>query len=213
MNNALLLLPAGRNAVSLLALPAMEPSGDKAGNATVLLEAVGRGDTRAGETLLTLVYDELRRLAAYKMAREAPGQTLQPTALVHEAWLKLVGVGEQKFKNRAHFFAVAAEAMRRILIDRARRRQTKRHGGQYERVELEETGLAAPAEDDQLLAVNDALEKFSLENPLQAQVVKLRYFGGMTNEEIAHAMGLSVTTVKTYWSFARAWLFDAIRNS
>ena len=103
--------------------------------------------------------------------------------------------------------------MRRILIDRARRRKTHRHGGQYERVELEETGLAAPMEDDQLLAVNDALEKFSLENPIQAQVVKLRYFGGMTNEEIAQALGLSVSTVKTYWTFARAWLFDAIRNS
>jgi RNA polymerase sigma factor (TIGR02999 family) len=182
-------------------------------NPTVLLRGAEQGDSRASDLLLNLVYDELRRLAAYKLGLEAPGQTLQPTALVHEVWLKLVGVGEQQFKNRAHFFAVAAEAMRRILIDRARRRKTHRHGGQYERVELEETGLAAPAEDDQLLAVNDALEKFSLENPIQAQVVKLRYFGGMTNEEIAQALGLSVSTVKTYWSFARAWLFDAIRNS
>jgi len=182
-------------------------------DATVLLAAAEQGDSRASDQLLNLVYDELRRLAAYKLGLEAPGQTLQPTALVHEVWLKLVGVGEQQFKNRAHFFAVAAEAMRRILIDRARRRKTHRHGGQYERVELEETGLAAPAEDDQLLAVNDALEEFSLENPVQAQVVKLRYFGGMTNEEIAQALGLSVSTVKTYWTFARAWLFDAIRNS
>ena len=182
-------------------------------DATVLLAAAEQADSRASDQLLNLVYDELRRLAAYKLGLEAPGQTLQPTALVHEVWLKLVGVGEQQFKNRAHFFAVAAEAMRRILIDRARRRKTHRHGGQYERVELEETGLAAPMEDDQLLAVNDALEKFSLENPLQAQVVKLRYFGGMTNEEIAQALGLSVSTVKTYWTFARAWLFDAIRNS
>ena len=181
--------------------------------ATVLLAAAEQGDSRASDQLLNLVYDELRRLAAYKLGQEAPGQTLQPTALVHEVWLKLVGVGEQQFKNRAHFFAVAAEAMRRILIDRARRRKTHRHGGQYERVELEETGLAAPMEDDQLLAVSDALEKFSLENPIQAQVVKLRYFGGMTNEEIAQALGLSVSTVKTYWTFARAWLFDAIRNS
>ena len=181
--------------------------------ATVLLEAAEQGDSRASDQLLNLVYDELRRLAADKLGQEAPGLTLQPTALVHEVWLKLVGVGEQRFKNRAHFVAVAAEAMRRILIDRARRRKTHRHGGQYERVELEETGLAAPMEDDQLLAVSDALEKFSLENPIQAQVVKLRYFGGMTNEEIAQALGLSVSTVKTYWSFARAWLFDAIRNS
>lgn len=181
-------------------------------DATVLLAAAEQGDARAADQLLNLVYDELRRLAAYKMAQEAPGQTLQPTALVHEVWLKLVGVGEQKFKNRAHFFAVAAEAMRRILIDRARRRQTQRHGGHYEQVELEETGLAAPAADDQLLAVNDALEKFAQENPTQAQVVKLRYFGGMTIEETAQAMGLSVSTVKSYWVFARAWLFDAIRN-
>jgi len=181
-------------------------------DATVLLAAVEQGDPRAADRLLDLVYDELRRLAAYKMAQEAPGQTLQPTALVHEAWLKLIGAGERKFENRAHFFAVAAEAMRRILIDRARRRQTQRHGGQYERVELQETGLAAPAEDDQLLAVDEALEKLAREHPAQAQVVKLRYFGGMTNEEVAQALNLSVSSVKNYWTFARAWLFDAIRN-
>jgi len=181
-------------------------------DATVLLAAVEQGDPRAADQLLDLVYEELRRLAAYKMVQEAPGQTLQPTALVHEAWLKLIGTGERKFENRAHFFAAAAEAMRRILIDRARRRQTQRHGGQFERVELQETGLAAPAEDDQLLAVDEALEKLSREHPVQAQVVKLRYFGGMTNEEVAHALNLSVSTVKNYWTFARAWLFDAIRN-
>ncbi|HEX4265666.1 MAG TPA: sigma-70 family RNA polymerase sigma factor [Verrucomicrobiae bacterium] len=191
----------------------MDSLGENINDATSLLQPVERGDSHAAESLLAIVYDELRRLAAYKMAHEAPGQTLQPTALVHEAWLKLVGIGQQQFKNRAHFFAVAAEAMRRILIDRARRRQTQRHGGRFERVELEETELEAPAEDDQLFAVNDALEKFSRENPIQAQVVKLRYFGGMTNEEIAQALGLSVSTVKTYWVFARAWLFDAIRNS
>jgi RNA polymerase sigma factor (TIGR02999 family) len=181
-------------------------------DATVLLAAVEQGDARAADQLLDLVYEELRRLATYKMAQEAPGQTLQPTALVHEAWLKLIGAGDRKFENRAHFFAVAAEAMRRILIDRARRRQTRRHGGQHERVELQETRLAAPAEDDQLLAVDEALEKLSHEHPVQAQVVKLRYFGGMTNEEIAQALDLSVSTVKNYWTFARAWLFDAIRN-
>ena len=181
-------------------------------DATVLLAAVELGDSKAAEQLLDLVYEELRRLASYKMALEAPGQTLQPTALVHEAWLKLIGGGQRKFENRAHFFAVAAEAMRRILIDRARRRKTQRHGGQYERVELQETGLAAPAEDDQLLEVDEALEKLSREHPSQAQVVKLRYFGGMTNEEIAEALDLSVSTVKNYWAFARAWLFDSIRN-
>jgi RNA polymerase sigma factor (TIGR02999 family) len=163
--------------------------------------------------LLTIVYGELRRLAAYKMTHEAPGQTLQPTALVHEVWLKLVGAGEQKFKNRNHFIAVAAEAMRRILIDRARQRKTQRHGGQYERVELEETGLAAPADDDQLLALNEALEELELQYPVQAQVVKLRYFSGMTNQEAAQALNLSVSTVKVYWAFARAWLFNALRNS
>src|SRR5262249_52810184 len=177
--------------MSLPLAATLQSSDANMSDATVLLAAAEQGDARASDQLLDLVYDELRRLAAYKLGREAPGQTLQPTALVHEAWLKLVGGGEQQFKNRAHFFAVAAEAMRRILIDRARRRQTQRHGGQYERVELEETGLAAPAEDDQLLAVNDALEEFSLENPIQAQVVKLRYFGGMTNEEIAQSLGLS----------------------
>jgi RNA polymerase sigma factor (TIGR02999 family) len=176
------------------------------------LYAVKHGDPKAADQLLDLVYEELRRVAAYKMAQEAPDQTLQPTALVHEAWLKLVGPGERKFENRAHFFAVASEAMRRILVDRARRRRTQLYGGQYRRVELEGTGLAAPAENDQLLAVEDALERLSQEHPVQAQVVKLRYFGGMTDEEIAQALGLFVSTVKNYWTFARAWLFDAIRN-
>lgn len=182
-------------------------------DATVLLATMEQGGPKAAAQLLDLVYEELRRLAAYKMAHEAPGQTLQPTALVHEAWLKLVGASDRKFENRAHFFAVAAEAMRRILIDRARRRQTLRHGGQYERVELEENGLAAPAEDDQLLAVDEALERLSREHPVQAQVVKFRYFGGMTNEEIAQALDLSVSTVKNYWTFARAWLFNEIKGA
>ena len=181
-------------------------------DATVLLAAVEQGDSKAADQLLDLVYQELRRLAAYKMAQECPGQTLQPTALVHEAWLKLIGTGDRKFENRAHFFAVAAEAMRRILIDRARRRRTQRHGGQYERVDLQEAEQAVPAEDDQLLAVDEGLEKLSREHPVQAQVVKLRYFGGMTNEEVAQALDLSVSTVKNYWTFARAWLFDVIRN-
>ena len=126
-------------------------------DATRILSAIENGEPQAADQLLDLVYGELRRLAAYKMAQEAPGQTLQPTALVHEAWLKLVGAGERQFENRTHFFGVAAEAMRRILIDRARRRQTRRHGGQYERVALDDSGLAAPAEDDQMLAVDEAL--------------------------------------------------------
>jgi len=197
-----------------LPLPAaVRPSHVDMSNAPVLLAAAGQDDSRAADQLLDVVYGELRSLAAYKLGREVPGQTLQPTALVHEAWLKLVGGGEQKFKNHRHFLAVAAEAMRRILIDRARRRKTQRHGGQCERVELWDTRLAAPAEDEQLLAVNDALERLAGQHPAQAQVVKLRYFGGMTNEEVAQALNISISTVKTYWTFARAWLFDAIRNS
>lgn len=188
------------------------PSCADVSEATQLIEAVQQGDAKAADKLLELAYEELRRLAAHKMAHEIPGQTLQPTALVHEAWLRLVGGGNTKFENRAHFFAAAAEAMRRILIDRARRRQTQRHGGKQERVEFDEGGLVAPAADDQLLAVDEALEKLALTYPAQAQVVKLRYFGGMTNEETAQLLGLSVSTVKNYWAFARAWLFDAIRS-
>ena len=192
--------------------PAMEPCAGKMSEATVMLAAIERGESQAAESLLNLVYDELRRLAAYKLSQEAPGQTLQPTALVHEAWLKLVGATERKFENRTHFFAAAAEAMRRILVDRARRRQTQRHGGSYQRVELEESNLIAPDEDDQLLAVNDALEKLAREYPAQAQVVKLRYFAGLTNEEAAELLGLSVSTIKNYWAFARAWLFHEIKG-
>jgi RNA polymerase sigma factor (TIGR02999 family) len=181
-------------------------------DATVMLQAIEAGDAKAADQLLAAVYDELRRLAAHKMSQEAPGQTLQPTALVHEAWLRLVSADGRKFENRTHFFAAAAEAMRRILIDRARRRQTHRHGGQHERVELDESGLVAPAADEQLLAVDDALEKFARQHPVPAQVVKLRYFAGMTNEETAQLLGLSVSTIKNYWAFARAWLFDEIRK-
>ncbi len=179
-------------------------------DATVMLAAIEQGDPKAAEQLLTLVYDELRRLAAFKMAQEAPGHTLQPTALVHEAWLRLVTADGRKFENRTHFFSAAAEAMRRILIDRARRKQTQRHGGRYERVELDGVELAAPAADDQLLAVHEALDKLALEHPLQAEVVKLRYFAGMTNEEVSQVLGISVSTAKNYWTFARAWLFHEI---
>jgi RNA polymerase sigma factor (TIGR02999 family) len=181
-------------------------------NATLMLQAIDAGDAKAADQLLALVYDELRQLAARKLAKEAPGQTLQPTALVHEAWLKLVGAENRKFENRTHFFAAAAEAMRRILIDRARRRLTQRHGGGYERVELDENRLAAPDADEQLLAIDEALEKLAKEYPQQAQVVKLRYFAGMTNEETAQLLGMSVSTIKNYWAFSRAWLFDEIRK-
>jgi RNA polymerase sigma factor (TIGR02999 family) len=181
-------------------------------DATAILIAVERGEPNAADQLLALVYDELRRLATSKMAREAPGQTLQPTELVHEVWLRLVGREKQKFENRAHFFSAAAEAMRRILIDRARRKLTQRHGGGYERVGLDTRGIAAPEPDDQLLAVHDALDNLAKDYPAQAEVVKLRYFAGLTNEEIAEILGVSVSTVKNYWAFSRAWLFQEIKG-
>jgi RNA polymerase sigma factor (TIGR02999 family) len=179
-------------------------------DATVMLDAIKAGDAKAAESLLVLVYDELRRLAASKMARETPGQTLQPTALVHEAWLRLVGTNSPSFNDREHFFRACAEAMRRILIDRARKRHTKRHGGDHQRVDFEEINLAAPGADDQLLMVNEALEKLAADHPLQAELVKLRYFAGLTNEEVSEVMGISVSTAKNYWAFARSWLLNEI---
>src|SRR3954469_18675550 len=174
-------------------------------DATVMLTAIETGDSKAAEQLLVLVYEELRRLAASKLAHEAPGQTLQATALVHEAWLRLVGEQNRSFKDRQHFFRASAEAMRRILIDRARRKHTQRHGGGYQRIDFEGLDLAAPASDDQLLAVNEALEKLALEHPVQADLVKLRYFAGLTNEEVSEVMGFSLSTAKNYWTFSRAW--------
>lgn len=183
-------------------------------DATQLLSAVERGEPMAAEQLLELVYGELRRLASWKMARGGPGQTtLQPTALVHEAWLRLVGSKNPSFENRSHFFSAAAEAMRHILIDRARRKLAQRHGGGMERVELDDQNLAAPAADEQLLAVHEVLDNLAKSHPIQAEVVKLRYFVGMTNEETAEALGISVATVKNYWTFARAWIFNEIKNS
>jgi len=181
-------------------------------DATVILRAIEQGEPAAAEKLLDLVYEELRRLAASKMAHEARGQTLQPTALVHEAWLRLVASKNPKFENRAHFFGAAAEAMRRILIDRARRKLTRRHGGGSEWTDLDGKELAAPASDEQLLAVNEVLDIFAKQHPLQAEVVKLRYFVGMTNEETAKALDISVATVKNYWTFARAWISLEIKN-
>jgi len=181
--------------------------------ATLLLTAVEQGDPRAAERLLELLYEELRRLAASKMAREIPGQTLQATALVHEAWLRLVGSQNPRFENRAHFFSAAAEAMRRILIDRARQKLRIRHGGSLERVDLDGQDLAAPAEDEQLVAIHEALDNLARCHPVQAEVVKLRYFVGMTNEETAEILGVSVATVKNYWTFARTWIFKEINHS
>lgn len=185
---------------------------DDMSDATVMLAAIKAGDSKAAEELLVLVYDELRRLAASKLVCETPGQTLQPTALVHEAWMRLVGGRTPSFKDREHFFRACAEAMRHILIDRARRKHTSRHGGGYQRVAFEGFDLAAPVVDDQLLAVNGALDKFALEHPVQAELVKLRYFAGLTNEEVSEVMGVSVSTAKNYWTFSRAWLLNAIES-
>ncbi len=181
---------------------------------TLILQQVESGDPRAQDRLLELVYGELRQLAASKLSREFAAHTLQPTALVHEAWLRLGGSEQPAWNNRAHFFGAAAEAMRRILIDRARKRHAARHGGGLQRVDLDATGmeLAAAGGDDELLAVNDALERLALEHPRQAQLVKLRYFVGLTIEQAAEAMGVSTPTAKRDWAFARAWLYDAIKQ-
>jgi RNA polymerase sigma factor (TIGR02999 family) len=177
---------------------------------TRILESIEHGDPTAADELLPLVYGELRKLATSKMANEAPNQTLQPTALVHEAWLRLVGDENPQFANRAHFFGAAAEAMRRILIEKARRKQVLRHGGNQQRVDIEGIEVAGPGDEDELFAVNDALDKLVAIHPVQAEVVKLRCFVGMTNAEAAQALGLTERTVKYYWSHARAWLFREI---
>ena len=181
-------------------------------DATVLLNAVDQGDAKAAHELFTTLYDELRHLAAAKMAQEAPGQTLQPTALVHEAWLRLVGAKNSSFRNSAHFFSTAAEVMRHILIDRARRKRTERHGGRLERVELDGFELTAPGPDDEMLAVHEALDTLRLQYPVQAEFVKLRYFAGLSNEEVSQVLGISLSTINNYWNFSRAWLFKEIRN-
>jgi RNA polymerase sigma factor (TIGR02999 family) len=178
---------------------------------TRILESIEHGDPKAADQLLPLVYGELRKLAAAKMAREAPNQTLQPTALVHEAWLRLVGDSNPNFSGRAHFFGAAAEAMRRILIEKARHKRAQRHGGEWHRVDLENIEIAGPGGDhDQLLAVNDALDKLAAIHAVQAEVVKLRCFVGMTNVEAAKALGLPERTAKYYWTHARAWLIHEI---
>ncbi len=182
-------------------------------DATQLLVDVGQGDAKAAEKLLELVYEELRRLATSRISQEPPGQTFQPTELVHEAWLRLVGAENPSFENRAHFFSAAAEAMRRILIDRARRKLTMRHGGGFKRVDFDGQDLAAPESDQLLLAVNEVLDKLAGEHPLQAEVVKLRYFVGMTNEEAARILNISLSTAKRYWLFARAWILRELESS
>ena len=178
---------------------------------TRILEAVQRGDAHAGEQLLPLVYAELRSLAASKMARERPGQTLQPTALVHEAWLRLGD--EARFENRAHFFSAAAEAMRRILIDGARRKLAARHGAGQERVDVADVEIAAPSPDNEMLAIHEALELLAREDAQTAELVKLRYFAGFSLAEAAEVLGLATRTAERQWAYARAWLYDAIKRA
>jgi RNA polymerase sigma factor (TIGR02999 family) len=172
---------------------------------TAILNAIERGDPQAASQLLPLVYDELRQLAAQKLAHERPGQTLDATALVHEAYLRLVGdQSERQFTDRQHFFRVAATAMRRILIDRARRKRSSKHGGGRQRQELD--GLAAPPPDEELLALDTALEKLAAADPVKAQLVELRFFAGLTGAQAADVLGVSPATADRWWSYARAWL-------
>jgi len=180
---------------------------------TQLLSDVNHGSAQAAEKLLPLVYDELRRLAAQKMANERAGHTLQPTALVHEAWLRLGGDEIPAFQNRSHFFGAAAEAMRRILIEGARRRLAAKRGSGAVVLDADMVEIASPAvDDDQLLALNDALEKLTILEPRKAELVKLRYFVGMSFEETAAALGIAVPTAKQWWAYARAWLTIELRG-
>jgi RNA polymerase sigma factor (TIGR02999 family) len=181
---------------------------------TQILDAIRRGDAQAANELLPLVYEELRKLAAARMANERAGHTLQPTALVHEAWLRLAGNdANAQFANRAHFFAAAAEAMRRILIERARRKGAEKRGGDWQRIDLDKVEIATDADDDTLLLVNEALEKLTKEDATAAEIAKLRFFGGLTLEEAGQVLGVTDRTAKRYWAFARAWLFDEMRQT
>ena len=183
---------------------------------TRILNAAQVGDAKAQDDLLPLVYNELRQLAARKMTQESGTQTLQPTALVHEAWLRLGGDEQPTWENRTHFFCAAAEAMRRILIDRARSKQARRHGGGQERVDVvdvEEVEIAAPMKDDELLAVNEALERFSQHAPQKAELVKLRYFTGMGLKEAGQVLGISEPTAVRWWTYSKTWLYQAIQES
>jgi RNA polymerase sigma factor (TIGR02999 family) len=179
---------------------------------TRVLSAIQQGDPHAAEQLLPLVYEELRKLAAQKLAREAPGQTLQPTALVHEAYLRLVDHDQaQHWNSRGHFFAAAAEAMRRILVDNARRKRRPKHGGDRQRIELDESLAAADPRND-LLALNDALGQLAVQEPVKAELVTLRYFAGLSIDEAAAVLSISPATAKRYWAVARAWLFAALSD-
>ncbi len=175
---------------------------------TQLLASLPVGDARSATTLLPLVYDELRRMAAGKMAREMPGHTLQATALVHEAWLRLVASEHQTWQNRAHFFGAAAEAMRRILVENARRKHGLKHGGNWQRVDWDGLDLPSFPPDEQVMAIDEALSELANVGPVEAEVVKLRFFAGMEYSEIATLLKLSERTVHRYWAFAKVWLYQ-----
>jgi RNA polymerase sigma factor (TIGR02999 family) len=179
---------------------------------TRVLQSIESGDVKAADELLPLVYGELRKLAAAKMANESPNQTLQPTALVHEAWLRLTGNENVKWAGRAHFFGAAAEAMRRILIDQARRKRAVRHGGGQQRLDVDDLELAAQMKSDELLAMNEALEKLAEREKNKAELVKLRFFVGLTIEESAKVLGISEPTAKRWWTYSRAWLYQQIQG-
>ena len=179
---------------------------------TLLLESVGRGDKAASAELLPLVYDELRHLAASRMARESAGQTIQPTALVHEAWLRLVQPGDRHWNNRAHFFRAAAQAMRRILVDRARTKSSLKHGANAERLHLDDLQLATTTPDDRIVLVDEALGRLDQEDPESARIITLKFFGGFTNREIAETLGVTERTVERQWAYARACLLQLMQD-
>lgn len=179
---------------------------------TLILDAINRGESQASEQLLPLVYDELRKIAAARMARESPGQTLQPTALVHEAWLRMMKDEDQTWQNRSFFFHAAAEAMRRILIENARRKSALKHGGGQERLNVDDLELGAGLPDEKVLMVNAALEQLEQVHPERAKIVVLKYFGGMTNEEVAKTLGIGERTVYRHWLWAKVWLFDKLSD-
>ena len=180
---------------------------------TRILNAIERGDLQAADDLLPAVYEELRVLATQKLSKEQPGQTLQATALVHEAYLRLVGSEARNWQGRGHFFAAAAEAMRRILVDNARRKKSLKHGGGHGRVDLDSAEPAARAPSDDLIGLDEALTKLAKEDPMKADLVKLRFFAGLSIDQAADALGISRATAIRHWSFARAWLFNQVRGS
>jgi RNA polymerase sigma factor (TIGR02999 family) len=179
---------------------------------TRVLEQIEQGNEKAADELLPLVYEELRKLAAHKMASEAPGQTLQPTALVHEAWLRITGSENQRWDSKGHFFAAAAEAMRRILIERARARSRLRRGSRAEHISLDHVTIASEDPSETVLAINEALDRLTARDPFKAEVVKMRYFAGLNQDEIATALGVSEPTVRRHWAIARAWLYAEMKT-